>query len=430
MKTLILALIFLIAGSSLIYSQGLDTIIVERYYVSDTADSLNSDGILPVGSITYRVFVDMAPGFKLLAVYGTAEHHLFMQTTTSFFNNEFFGSKTPTFSKPVLGFNSMMLDSWVSMGAACSGYSGVLKTEDDGVATVVNMNGMMQNNDPLAGIPVSVQDGMVQATPASVTTLGLDNALTVLDDVSQAGNLVYVTDGVWASLGGAQGPYPSNRVLIAQLTTDGVLSFELNIQIQDTLSLAEYRFVAKNPTGNEVMYPALTYSSNLPPQVVITSPSNTAIYTMGSVVTIEASASDMDGSVEQVDFYVDGNLIGMDSTSPFSYDYLSTAGTHILHCVAYDDMGDSAISATVTINVTTGFDIPEFAGHLNVFPNPVQDIMQLSLLTDEHAALSYRLTDVLGQEIMAASAGVITGEYRTSIDFQKYPSGIYILELT
>lgn len=52
--------------TSLQAQNGLKNIIVERYYVSDVADTaLNSDGgTLPVGSVTYRIYADMLPGYK------------------------------------------------------------------------------------------------------------------------------------------------------------------------------------------------------------------------------------------------------------------------------------------------------------------------------------------------------------------------------
>jgi hypothetical protein len=47
--------------------------------------------------------------------------------------------------------------------------------------------------------------------------------------------------------------------LIAQITTDGDFSFELNIQIGTPYGGVE-NYVAKNPVGNEIMLPSLTYS--------------------------------------------------------------------------------------------------------------------------------------------------------------------------
>ena len=49
---------------------GLGQIIVEKYYISDSNDEIRSDGKLPKNSVTYRIFVDMRPGYRFQAAYG------------------------------------------------------------------------------------------------------------------------------------------------------------------------------------------------------------------------------------------------------------------------------------------------------------------------------------------------------------------------
>ncbi len=239
---------------------GLQNVIVEKYYVSDANDSAASMGVLPVGSVTYRIFLDMKQGYRFQSAFGVPLHTLFINSTTSFFNNEDRGSTSPTYTKTQAKSNTVMLDSWLSAGAGCMGNIGVLKSADDGIGTVVNSDHVLQNEDPLAGIPLSLQDGLLAGTPGSVITLGIDAALSVFDATSQAGNSFNVQDGVWSCLAGAVGPDTTNKVLIAQITTDGVLSFELNIQL-GTPDGGTEQFVAKNPTGLETQLACLTYNS-------------------------------------------------------------------------------------------------------------------------------------------------------------------------
>ena len=52
-----------------------------------------------------------------------------------------------------------------------------------------------------------------------------------------------------------------NRVLIAQITTDGVFEFELNIQIGTPTKGVSQNYVARNPIGNEIMLPSLIFKS-------------------------------------------------------------------------------------------------------------------------------------------------------------------------
>src|ERR1700758_445591 len=90
---------------------GLDSVIVEKYYISNANDtSVNSiGGVLPIGSVTYRIFVDMKPGYTFEAAYGVdiaptglrnpGDHELRISTTTLFFNNEDRGDMVPSYSK-------------------------------------------------------------------------------------------------------------------------------------------------------------------------------------------------------------------------------------------------------------------------------------------------------------------------------------------
>lgn len=106
---LCIGLFFILANANA--QNGLQCVYVEKYYVSNVADSIGSVGILPVGSITYRVFADMLPGYKFQMAYGSPTHLLTINTTTSFFNNEDRGATNPTYTKAQAKNNTVMLDS-------------------------------------------------------------------------------------------------------------------------------------------------------------------------------------------------------------------------------------------------------------------------------------------------------------------------------
>ena len=246
------------------YAQnGLEKIIVEKYYITDANDASanGTDGILPVNSTTYRIYVDMLPGYKFQAAYGVEKHELRIATSTTFFNNEDRGSTTPSYTKNQAKNNTVMLDSWLSVGAACVGQVGVLKSDDDGVSTIVNSAGLLKNNDPMAGIPLTSQDGMRAGVTQQVTTVGITKEMAMFDNQNDGTNgpVFSTTNGSWASLNGSTGfDSLDNKVLIAQITTDGKFEFELNIQIS-TPSLGFERYVARNPEGNEKSIASLIY---------------------------------------------------------------------------------------------------------------------------------------------------------------------------
>lgn len=259
---------------------GLENIIVEKYYISDGNDTLANatGGVLPVGSVTYRIYVDMLPGYKFQVCYGVLGHELRIETSTLFFNNEDRGSTSPNFSFLNAAKNTVMLDSWLSVGAACNGYMGVLKSEDNGVNNIVNnfTPQVLQNNDPAAGIPLTTQDGLIASTPETFNELGLTNDILVFDNQNDGTNgpLFSTFNGSWVALNGATGPDTvSNKVLIAQITTDGNLCFKLNIQLRTPVPGVVENYVAENATGTEILFPGLLYCSNVGnPEVEVQGP--------------------------------------------------------------------------------------------------------------------------------------------------------------
>lgn len=263
MKQIILTLSLIIYGLVANAQNGLENIIVEKYYISDANDvsADSTEGILPIGSVTYRIYVDMLPGYKFQAAFGIPGHELRIETTTQFFNNEYKGNIIPNlipFSN--LKENTVMLDSWLSVGAASEGNFGILKEEDNTSETIIHENSFLQNENPEAGIPVNIRDGLIPGIAPRVTVFGIDSNMVVFNSKT-CGSLFTTTNGSWACLKGACGPDSlTNKLLIAQLTTDGVLSFELNIQLGKPGGGIE-RYVAKNPVGTEIQLANLTYKS-------------------------------------------------------------------------------------------------------------------------------------------------------------------------
>lgn len=93
-----------------------------------------------------------------------------------------------------------------------------------------------------------------------------------------------------------------------------------------------------------------------PPTVNLTAPANGA--TVSGTVTLTASASDAVG-VTRVEFYVDGALIGSDTTSPYSLDWNSASvanGTRALSARAFDAAGNSATDADTSVTVSNSGD--------------------------------------------------------------------------
>lgn len=221
-------------------STALEGIIVETYYISDTLDVTDEDGgFLDTCSVTYRIYVDMKPDYRLQAVYGNENNLLQLQTSTVFFNNEDRGEVSgDLIGANFLEDNTVALDSWVAMGAASNAHWGVLKSEDMDGSIIGGANndggsegiseGLLVNNNDLMNEVLTEYDGLFEGTVPTVTTVGLD--LGIFNDES-AGSLFESNGGAWSVLEGVTGPTEENKVLIAQITTQGTFSFRLNIQL-------------------------------------------------------------------------------------------------------------------------------------------------------------------------------------------------------
>ena len=131
-KKIFLGLGLSLLGTAVQAQDGLEKIIVEKYYIATKADSDGSLGALPVGSVTYRVYADMLPGYRFQALYGNADHTLKINSSNPFFNNEDRGATTANgIPSAQLKYNTVALDSWFSVGASAGGQFGVLKSEDN-----------------------------------------------------------------------------------------------------------------------------------------------------------------------------------------------------------------------------------------------------------------------------------------------------------
>ena len=95
-------------------------------------------------------------------------------------------------------------------------------------------------------------------------------------------------------------------------------------------------------------------SANTPPSVTITNPVNGAVFAAPANVTIQANASDTDGTVMNVQFFADTTLVGSGTAAPYSVIASNlVVGNYSIKAVAMDNGGLSSTSAIVNISVVT-----------------------------------------------------------------------------
>jgi hypothetical protein len=257
-------LIFCLFNSSykFVYAQdGLEGIILEKFYISTKEDNSKPElsGHLAPGSITYRIYVDLKPGYTFQAAYGTPNHELYIMSTNLFYNHVEYGAEYPnriplrTYSR-----NTSRLDSWLSVGGAGENQIGVMKSEDDTLNVFKTSGAYLKNHSKKMGVSLEVVDGMKEQYNLTFPTFyQMDSTIKGLGAITNT-NTIRTNNGAWASMGkGSQGADSlSNKVLIAQLTTDGKLSYQLNLLIGTPDGKSE-KYVAHNPIEGEFTHPDL-----------------------------------------------------------------------------------------------------------------------------------------------------------------------------
>lgn len=94
---------------------------------------------------------------------------------------------------------------------------------------------------------------------------------------------------------------------------------------------------------------------NQPPVILLTSPVNGGAFVAPAAIPLGANASDVDGSIESVDFYSGSILIGSATSAPYTAVWSGVGpGTYTVSAVAADNLGATTISQPAVVTVTGG----------------------------------------------------------------------------
>jgi hypothetical protein len=424
MKSIIIFIVIVL--SSFATRAQLEGLFIETYYVSDSLDATDTiGGELRVGETTYRVFLDVAPGSKVLSLFGDAEHPFEIGSTRRFFNNvdgATFGYDIPKVSYES---NTVGLDSYITIGKngfqGLRNFYGLPKTQDDDGSFIGGLNndggsefiegGLLVNEDPAAGIPLTVADGMdtLNLNIADWFSFGIVDFASGLDSTIFSVNAVdssFVADQFVLQCEGVYGVVPdSNFVLVAQLTTPGEISLRLNAVLLspsgDTLT-----YVGTNEIGlpNQFFAPYLVY-----PQVC------------GCMDPdyIEFSADYACSEVGSCQTLI---VFGCTDTLACNYDPLANYNIESICC--YPGFCQERDLEEVC---------PQLKGEsfdFKVYPNPVSESTFVQVISGVESDLFIEITDYNGVVVFTESVTQASLNYSTQIDFSDKPSGIYLVRVT
>lgn len=102
-------------------------------------------------------------------------------------------------------------------------------------------------------------------------------------------------------------------------------------------------------SDKDQMYIISSNSSNIPPQVNISSPADGSRYFANELVFFSAFASDLNGSVSEVKLYEGPRLVGSDASYPYEYNWFGSPGTYTFSAMAIDNQGATRSSKAITL---------------------------------------------------------------------------------
>lgn len=402
----------------------LEKVIVEKYYISDSSDAQDTiGGHLAVGSTTYRVYIDLQPGSKLIKLFGNDKHNLIFSSDSAFFNNKEYGK---TFGHEIVK-NSLTesttgVDTWLSLGQSSAKKGtktsfGILKPLDtDGsfIGGPNNTDSLLSNSDPAAGIPLTTADGnlTVVATPPAYLhngfkDIGSDEDTTIFGsslkkEFNSLGQNVYLIAQT-----GVTGVNPdSNQILVAELTTKGKLSFELNIEVVDG-------------TGKTITYVAQNASDS----------ASTVFSTfLKYPVNIVCSCKDPhylefnDNAVcEDVKKCKTRIVCGCTDSLACNYDSRANVNIPTLCCYpGYCNGRDISVVCPSILNSV------EF----NLFPNPAEDLLTIQVTGNTEESVKYAIYDSYGLLKLEKNNIHLSGDFIDKIDVSVFPAGLYWVRVT
>jgi hypothetical protein len=395
MKNSLFTLVFSV-GIALSVSAQLEKVIVEKYYVSDANDATDiSGGGVALGSTTYRIYVDLKPGSVLKRIYGDVNHPFSISSTEVFFNNILDGQ---TFGKDFIKGryleNTVALDTWITLGQTAKQgvkyYYGILKNQDtdgsfvggannDGGSAAIS-SGLLINEDPTCGIPLTTADGMdtLNSAPTNWYSAGILDFLSGVD-TTMFGSITpqssFLSSGFELSCSGVQGTVAdSNQVIIAQLTTLGDLSFNINITVEELINgvptLVNYVSTDSLLGENEVYNSYLSY----PYSCGCTNP-NYLEYNSSYICFQEGSC-------------LTPLIYGCTDSLACNYDPQANLNIQELCCYPGSCAGRNIEEVCPSL-MGNDFDI-------NVYPNPTNDDITLNILSGGLSNWTYEIYNTYG----------------------------------
>jgi uncharacterized repeat protein (TIGR02059 family) len=219
-------------------------------------------------------------------------------------------------------------------------------------ALAVNITAQTVTNRVIAVNPVYVSSSVEKATPAILEmtyNMSLANIVPAVSSFSVLVNSTVRTLSTVTISGTKVQLTLVSKIVPGDIVNVSYTKPATNFLQSTTGGIASG--ISKVPVTNNCI--------NIAPTAVLTSPAANSSFTSQSNISITASASDADGSVNLVEFYSGTTKLGSASALPYSFNWNNVpAGTYSLTVIATDNLNTKTVSPAVSISVTDRIKTP------------------------------------------------------------------------
>jgi hypothetical protein len=195
-----------------------------------------------------------------------------------------------------------------------------------------------------------------------------------------------------------------------------------------TTVTGDYYYVkVKQSDGNEAISSPIWISGdseNQAPTVSIVAPVNESSFQQDTTVTVSANASDVDGSVTQVEFFANGVSVGIDDSAPYSIFWTIGLGSYSLTAKATDNLSAQTTSTPVTVTGTSGSTVTlsydDFETSFGMWTDGGSDCSRYTSTTNAHqgnAAIDMQDNSSTASAFWLTTSVNVTSYTQLTVDF-------------
>lgn len=212
-------------------------------------------------------------------------------------------------------------------------------------------------------------------------------------------------------------------------TETGVKPLSITATVSTGLPNIDYMKILSLTSDSKVEASSECIDQPEMPEISLVKPANKATYEFGDTIVFEATATDADGTVDTIKFYLNDEVIAVLTDGSYSYEMETPAiGTYTVYATATDNQGYVAQTDSRTIEVTeaSGFITAEREENIKIYPVPARDYIVLNALNNKEIT-NVTIYSLDGSKMKSESS---INSNSTEISCADMNTGIYIIQVT